>query len=118
MNALPCISDHRPGDEFGAGPHAIEELYSMDDAIEDAEVAIDRERGTVKKGMLWYEENLPAETLLWGLYALSASMNTPDDDSRDAAALAEVLPGSGTLLQLGGKAGVGRGLVRFLTPRA
>ena len=28
------------------------------------------------------------------------------------------MPASGTLLQLGGKAGVGRGLVRFLTGEA
>jgi CRISPR-associated protein Cmr4 len=78
-----------------------------------ARIAIDRDTGTVKKGALWYEENLPAETLLWGVYALSNSMKR--DDQRLAADLARCLPPSGTLLQLGGKAGVGRGLVRFLT---
>lgn len=78
-----------------------------------ARIAINRETGTVKRGALWYEENLPAETLLWGIYALSASMNK--DDARAAQDLAKCLPPSGTLLQLGGKVGVGRGLVRFLT---
>lgn len=47
MSALPCISDYRPGDEFGTGPHAIEELYSLDDAMADAEVMVDREPAMV-----------------------------------------------------------------------
>jgi CRISPR-associated protein Cmr4 len=75
-------------------------------------IAIDPETGTVKRGMLWYEENLPAEAVLWGVHALSASNHR--DDRRDAEALAACLPDSGVLLQLGGKAGVGRGLVRLL----
>lgn len=78
-----------------------------------ARIAIDPDTGTVKRGALWYEENLPAETLLWGIYALSDSMN--QEDRRAAKDLARYLPASGTLLQLGGKAGVGRGLVRLLT---
>lgn len=78
-----------------------------------ARIAIDPKTGTVKNGALWYEENLPAETLLWGIYALSDSMNK--EDPRAARDLARCLPPTGTLLQMGGKAGVGRGLVRFLT---
>ena len=76
-------------------------------------IALDPGTGTVRKGALWYEENLPAETVLWGVFALSASSNS--DDTRSADTLAGSLPVSDTLLQLGGKAGVGRGLVRFLT---
>jgi CRISPR-associated protein Cmr4 len=75
-------------------------------------IAIDEGTGTVKRGALWYEENLPAEAVLWGIHALSASNHR--DDGRDAEALAACLPESGVLLQLGGKAGVGRGLVRLL----
>jgi CRISPR-associated protein Cmr4 len=76
-------------------------------------ISIDEDTGTVKKGALWFEEHLPAETLLWGIYALTDS-NEPDQPcSRDA--LARALPASDTLLQIGGQAGVGRGLVRFLT---
>ncbi len=79
-----------------------------------ARIAIDNEEtGTVKDGALWYEENLPAETVLWGMFALSASNN--DDRSEDD--LAKLVP-TFELLQLGGKAGVGRGLVRFLTEAA
>ena len=75
-----------------------------------ARIAIDPGTGVVQKGALWYEENLPAEAILWGVYALAASdrtglppfeqLTTDLDDQ---------------LLQLGGKAGVGRGLVRLLT---
>ena len=83
-----------------------------------ARIAIDPCTGTVRTGALWYEENLPAEAVLWGVFALSASNN--DKDSRSESELADLVPGalSGAdplLLQLGGKAGVGHGLVRFLT---
>lgn len=94
-----------PDDTFGFLAETATEIR--------ARIAIDQKTGTVKKGALWYEENLPAETLLWGIFALSNSMNK--EDQRAAKELARYLPASGTLLQLGGKAGVGRGLVRFLT---
>ena len=70
-------------------------------------IAIDNDTGVVKDGALWYEENLPAEAVLWGMFAVSDAKK--DGISEDA--LAKRLPTS-ELLQLGGKAGVGRGLVR------
>lgn len=81
-----------------------------------ARIAIDEKSGTVKNGALWYEENLPAESVLWGIYALSASNDRKEP--RTADDLTGCLPKTGTLLQLGGKAGVGRGLVRFLNAEA
>ena len=75
-------------------------------------IAINPDTGVVRKGALWYEENLPAETVLWGVFALSSSNRL--NDTRSADQLRDILPGD-TLLQLGGNAGVGRGLVRFLT---
>lgn len=81
-------------------------------------ISIDQDTGTVKKGALWFEEHLPAESVLWGLYALSDSNepNQPRTAEALANAVREQLPlGSGALLQLGGQAGVGRGLVRLLT---
>ena len=76
-----------------------------------ARIAIDEKTGTVKKGALWYEENLPAETVLWGVYALSDSRLK--GDTAKAAELTNKIPAS-LILQIGGKAGVGRGLTRFL----
>ncbi|KXX64818.1 type III-B CRISPR module RAMP protein Cmr4 [Marichromatium gracile] len=83
-----------------------------------ARIAIDQDSGTVKQGALWYEENLPADSLLWGVYAVAASRHPEDREEgaspETADALAACLPDGGALLQIGGKAGVGRGLVRFL----
>ena len=77
-----------------------------------ARIRLDPEKGTVSRGALWYEEHLPAETVLWGVFALSNSNNR--DDARSVDELARALPGDGALLQLGGNAGVGQGLVRYL----
>ncbi len=79
-------------------------------------ISIDEQTGTVKQGALWFEEHLPAESVLWGLYALSDS-NEPNQP-RTVEQLLSALPVSNTLLQLGGQAGVGRGLVRLLTGEA
>ncbi len=75
-------------------------------------IAIDRNTGTVRKGALWYEENLPAESVLWGVYALSDSR--VEGETFSAASLETKIPAQ-LLLQLGGKAGVGRGLTRFIS---
>ena len=78
-----------------------------------ARIRLDPDTGTVSKGALWYEEHLPAEAVLWGVFALSNSRN--ENDSRSADDLvAQALPGHEVLLQLGGNAGVGHGLIRFL----
>ena len=80
-------------------------------------ISIDEKTGTVKKGALWFEEHLPAEAVLWGVYALSESRvkGQPQSAEELAQALREQLGEAGEhLLQLGGQAGVGRGLVRLL----
>ncbi len=78
-------------------------------------IRVDPDTGTVAGGALWHEELLPAETVLWGVFALTDSNNR--DDSRSADDLAPALPDGGALLQLGGNAGVGHGLIRFLARR-
>ncbi|MBB1125588.1 type III-B CRISPR module RAMP protein Cmr4 [Thiospirillum jenense] len=80
-------------------------------------ITIDEQTGTVKQGALWFEEHLPAEAVLWGIYAVSDSNER--QQQRDAADLVSDLRTAlaldrGALLQLGGQAGVGRGLVRLL----
>lgn len=79
-----------------------------------ARIAIDPRTGTVKKGALWYEENLPAEAVLWGIFALSENNNKQNDPRSAEGSFQVALPDDETLLQLGGNAGVGSGLVRFL----
>ena len=80
-----------------------------------ARIRLDPKTGTVAGGALWYEEHLPAETVLWGVFALAGS--SKEDDPRTAEDLARTVPDD-ELLQLGGNAGVGSGLVRFLTEGA
>ena len=78
-----------------------------------ARIAMNPDTGTVQEGALWYEENLPAESALWGVLAFSESRKP--DDKRSEDELAKTVPNGGQILQLGGNAGVGHGLVRFLT---
>lgn len=77
-----------------------------------ARIRIDPETRTVKEGALWYEENLPAESVLWGIIGISRSRNAKDGAS--AAELAACLPKQEMALQIGGKHTVGRGLCRLL----
>lgn len=65
---------------------------------------------TVQKGGLWYEEALPAETVLAGLTVatpVKASNTTSDEVFQVLGEL------TGKAIQLGGKATVGRGLCRL-----
>ena len=99
---------------FAVLPDDVMDFLSETGTEVRARIAVDSKTGTVKTGALWYEENLPAESLLWGVFAVTASLR--QDDQRGEDDLAKAVP-TCTLLQLGGKAGVGRGLVRFLASR-
>lgn len=80
-------------------------------------IRIDRETRVVMNGALWTEENLPAETVLWGVIGISASRNK--DNKKTAEELSELLPTAQELsIQLGGKHTVGRGFCRLLLDQA
>lgn len=84
-----------------------------------ARIRIDDTTGTVHRGALWYEENLPAETILWGLIGVGQSRAKGDHrDSKDMQTAFVKAVGAVTALQLGGKASVGRGLARFALAEA
>lgn len=78
-------------------------------------IRINQETGTVQTGALWFEEHLPSESVLWGVYAMADAMAPGSDRSEDDlnAALVERIQADRGLLQVGGQAGVGRGLVRL-----
>ena len=85
----------------------------LDTATEvSARVRLAEETKTVAKGALWYEEALPAESVLTGLVVASAVKAVPGKraDHPASALLAHVasLTRKG-MVQLGGKANVGRG---------
>jgi CRISPR-associated protein Cmr4 len=71
------------------------------------------ETRTVEKGGLWIEESLPAESLLWGIVACDRSRHGEAKSGKD---LLKSLPAE-QRLQVGGKASVGRGQVRWVLSR-
>jgi CRISPR-associated protein Cmr4 len=80
----------------------------------DARVRIDDDAKTVAKGQLWYEESLPAETVLSGLAWCGPVFRREDDAEAKTITQQHLMDEfcSGTLrLQIGGKATVGRGQV-------
>ena len=76
----------------------------------DARVSIDA-TGTVKDGALWLEESLPAESVLIGLAAAEPSWFNRVAMT-DTAVLAYAI--TDRVLQVGGKASVGRGRCRLI----
>jgi len=80
----------------------------------DTRVSIDSDKGTAASGQLWTEESLPAETLLVGVLGATGSFNKSSRKLTAEEVLDEALGGEGTVLQLGGKATVGRGRCRLL----
>ena len=77
----------------------------------DARVRIN-DLGVVEDGALWYEESLPAETLLLGVAAVIRR------DSKPERLLDFCLSARPAYLQFGGKATVGRGRARLLAVEA
>lgn len=73
---------------------------------------------TVEPGGLWYEENLPAESILYGLVLGESVRQRKGDEQGEKPTAAEALERLGALVgrcqvvQLGGKATVGRGVCR------
>lgn len=98
---------------FALIPDSIMDFLSTHATEIRTRIAVDPDKGTVRKGALWYEENLPAESVMWGVYAISDS-NKPNDKGSESDLNEAFSTDLNGLLQLGGMAGVGRGLTRFL----
>ena len=71
-----------------------------------ARIQLDDEKKTVKRGMLWYEEALPSETVLVSMVVAAPVKSTP------AEVFSTVKNLSVKMLQFGGKSTVGRGLCK------
>jgi CRISPR-associated protein Cmr4 len=74
----------------------------------DARVRIDRDRGVVQEDALWYEESLPAESILLGVAVVIKGGPNPQ------TWLDACLGQTRADLQFGGKATVGRGRARLI----
>ncbi len=81
-----------------------------------ARIRIDQERRTVAKGALWYEENLPAESILYGM--VGAERARHKDINATAEEMLKDIPQGPLRLQLGGKASVGRGQILWIKREA
>ncbi|ATB51338.1 type III-B CRISPR module RAMP protein Cmr4 [Corallococcus macrosporus] len=79
----------------------------------DTRVSIEPDTGTAADGHLWTEESLPAETLLVGVLGATGTFNAAPRKLTPDEVLGEALGGEGAVLQLGGKATVGRGRCRL-----
>ncbi len=74
-------------------------------------IKINRDTRIVEKGMLWTEENLPCETVLWGVFGVSQARN---QSGKTAEEVSKLLPEQELPIQIGGKHTVGRGLCRLM----
>jgi CRISPR-associated protein Cmr4 len=76
-------------------------------------VRIDEDTGTAKEGGLFYTENLPPESLLIAPLLASQTRTGKKDDWEDASGVMAKMKNviDGKLLQIGGDATTGRGLV-------
>lgn len=79
----------------------------------NARVRIDPDKKTVMQGALWYEESLPAESILAGLVWCDRVFSGGDITQQS---LFEKFCTNAVNLQVGGKATVGKGRVRCLFP--
>jgi CRISPR-associated protein Cmr4 len=92
-----------------------------------ARIKINQETGTVQKGALWYEEYLPADSILYSLALTSPIFQENDDDKgifmltdqekkeeRDESekVMEFFEDGLPAIIQLGGNATIGKGIVR------
>jgi CRISPR-associated protein Cmr4 len=111
-----------PGDEnekwrelfverFAVVPNAVFDFLTETGTEVSARVRIDDELKTVTQGALWNEEALPAETILAGLIACDR-VYSRETNGVSASDLINDFATKPLLLQIGGKATVGRGRVR------
>lgn len=75
----------------------------------NAHIAIDAAKGTVEPGALWYQESLPAETVL----SMILEAENARDGSLAASQILDKIPPTSSV-QFGGKATTGEGVVRLV----
>lgn len=126
-NALPQGDEHaffrqKLSEDFAVLSNMEFSHFVTHATVVEPHVAIDDKTGTAKKGALFFTENLPPETLLAGLVLASVERqkkgDTRDDLKKPKDVLAAVLETNatrkglaGALIQIGGDATTGRGLI-------
>ena len=98
-------------ERFAIVPNVVFDFLTETGTEVTARVRIDDELKTVVEGALWNEEALPAETILAGLITCDRTYS-PEANSITPDKLIKHFATEPLLLQIGGKASVGRGRVR------
>jgi CRISPR-associated protein Cmr4 len=105
-------------ERFAVVPDAIFDFLTETGTEVAARVRIDDDHKTVAQGQLWNEESLPAETILAGIIGCDRVYARSPNGVTSEQLAAQFATGQ-LLLQIGGKATVGRGRVRCVfTPAA
>jgi CRISPR-associated protein Cmr4 len=112
--SFPLVS---PGEDIFSKRFVVVDDDTMSFLMEtatqlDARVRLDPKTRTVAEGALWLEESLPPESLLVGL--LAADRSRKKDFEMTARDVLDFALAKETVLQLGGKATVGRGRCRIV----
>ncbi len=88
--------------------------FLLDTATEiTARIKLQEEAKAVQRGGLWYEEALPTETILYGLVLATPTGHHKNNGLDEAKIFGVVANSIETVVQLGGKATVGKGLCRL-----
>jgi CRISPR-associated protein Cmr4 len=88
--------------------------FLLDTATEiTARIKLQEDYKTVQQGGLWYEEALPTETILYGFVLATLTGHHKNNGLNEAAIFDIVEKSIEPVVQLGGKATVGRGLCRL-----
>lgn len=98
-------------ERFAVVPDAVYDFLTETGTEVTARVRIDDDLKTVKRGQLWNEESLPAETILAGLVCCDR-VYARESNGVTAADLVQEFATKPLSLQIGGKATIGRGRVR------
>ena len=78
-----------------------------------ARIRIDSETKTVSQGALFYQENLPSDTLMYCVLATSDSFNKAYDKRADELFTTLIGKLNGATVQLGGNESIGKGIFSF-----
>ncbi|ALV63531.1 CRISPR-associated RAMP Cmr4 [Thermococcus sp. 2319x1] len=78
-----------------------------------ARVAINAETGTVKQGGLWYEEFLPADTVLYSVIAIAKPRGGELKTAEEVSNILENFFKNNRFLQIGGDETIGKGFVKI-----
>ncbi len=97
-------------ERFAVVPDTIFDFLTETGTEVAQRVKIDDDSKTVAEGALWNEESLPAETILYGL--VNCARVYPRDSIDARQQLIDQYATHSMVLQIGGKATVGRGRVR------